>query len=165
MSRLDELQHAFQIAAKNAPLSANTSGIVSITPSDPDASAANIRRLREIIAQYGWPTISMVGVRGASAAAMIVFTARNDSDLQSEALRLMEPLVKRDEVPATYYASMFDVVHTNQRFGMVNECVHGMLLPSKPIEDPEHLDARRATLGLPKLPKFCVSPAGIDSGR
>jgi hypothetical protein len=60
-----------------------------MTPVDVEA---NVRRLREIVAQHGWPTVSMVGFSGSEAAALIALSARSDSAFQAEALRLMKPL-------------------------------------------------------------------------
>ncbi len=107
----------------------------------------------------------MVGVRGATAAGLIALGARNDPAIQAQALGLMEPLLQRDEVPTMYYASLFDALHTPQRFGMMFECVKGLNQSSKPVEDPQHLEERRAALGLPKIPKFCISaPAKTGGG-
>jgi hypothetical protein len=163
MSKLDEYQRLLQSAAKT-PLPQNTSAMSIGLREEPRANEANVRRLREIIAQHGWPTVSMVGVRGATAAGMIASSARSDPAFQAEALRLMEPLLQRDEVPAMFYAGLYDSVHKSQRFGMMMECVKGVIKPSKPLEDPQHLDERRAALGLPKLPQFCNWTIGPKSG-
>jgi hypothetical protein len=155
MARLDEMQQTYSSVAKMPP-SANTGVIVKGLRIDPAETEANVRRLREIIARYGWPTVSMVGVRGATAAGMIANFANKDPGFQAQALALMEPLVRRDEVPTLYYAGLFDYVHTPQRFGTLLDCRQGVFVPSKPIEDPQHLEQRRAALGLVKLPQYCV---------
>ncbi|HEY6457123.1 MAG TPA: M56 family metallopeptidase [Steroidobacteraceae bacterium] len=160
MAKLDELQSLFQKATTGTRLPPDTSANSVGPRMEPGANEANVRRLREIIAQYGWPTVSMVGVRGATAAAWIAVGARNDPAFQAQALGLMEPLLQRDEVPTMYYASLFDALHTPQRFGMIFECVKGVNQPSKPVEDPQHLEERRAALGLPKMAKFCISATG-----
>jgi hypothetical protein len=126
---------------------------------EPGERQANVRRLRQIIAQHGWPTVSMVGVRGSMAASLIVGSTP-DMAFHAEVLRLMEPLLQRDEVSAMDYAMLYDEVHTPQRFGMMSECIKGELKPSKPLEDPQHLDERRAALGLLKLPQFCDWTSG-----
>jgi hypothetical protein len=154
MARLDAMKPP--IAVKQLLAQPNTSFIVSGPHVDPGESAANVQRLKQIIAQYGWPTVSMVGVRGATAAAMIASGANNDPRFQAQVLALMEPLLGRDEVPSLYYAGLFDAVHTPQRFGMLTDCRQGRLVPTKPIEDPQHLEQRRAALGLVKQPQFCV---------
>jgi hypothetical protein len=157
MVRLDEQMQLFQSAARHMASRPNTAFISASPRIDAAQAQANVRRLREIIAQYGWPTVSMVGVRGATAAGLIAFGANDDPAFQAQALALMEPLVQRDEVPTMYYASLYDTVHTPQRFGMKYECKSGVMTPSTPVEDPQHLEQRRAALGLPKQPHFCVS--------
>ncbi len=156
MARLDDMLHVSP-ALQKLPAHPDTVYIVPGPRIEPADSAANVRRLREIIAQYGWPTVSMVGVRGATAAGMIALNPRNDPAFQSQVLALMEPLLQRDEVPTMYYASLFDTVHTPQRYGMKLACRNGLMTPEKPIEDPQHLEQRRAALGLVKQPLLCVS--------
>ena len=163
MSKLDEQMNVFRSVSKRPPLPPNTGGISIGARMEPGANEANARRLREIIAQYGWPTVSMVGVRGATAAGMIAIAYR-DTAFQAEVLSLMEPLLQRDEVPAMYYAALFDAEHTPQRYGNNMECRDGRFEPTKPVEDPQHLAERRAALGLPKLPEYCVSQIDAKGG-
>ncbi len=162
MSRLDEQDALLQVASK-MPARPNHSALAIGPRVEPGVSEANVRRLREIIAQHGWPSVSMVGVRGSTAATLIALRASADTEFHAEVLRLMEPLLQRDEVSAMDYAMLYDEVHTPQRFGMVSECIKGELQPSKPLEDPQHLEERRAALGLVKLPQFCDWPKGIKS--
>ncbi|HEY4340874.1 MAG TPA: M56 family metallopeptidase [Steroidobacteraceae bacterium] len=158
MAQLPAFDQLLKAVSQGAPLPPDTSGISVGPRMEPGSNEAHVRRLKAIIDQYGWPTVSMVGVRGATAAGMIASAARNDPAFQAEVLKLMEPLLRRDEVPTMYYAGMFDAVHMPQRFGMLSECVNGELKPTKPIEDPQHLQERRSALGLPKLAKFCIGP-------
>jgi len=158
MSRLDEQMSAFRDMFKHQPpLPPNTGGIGFGVHIEPGANEANARRLQEIIAQYGWPTVSMVGVRGATAAGLIAYSAPGDQTFQAEVLSLMEPLLRSDEVPAMYYAALFDLVHTPQRYGNDRKCENGRFELTKPVEDPQHLAERRAALGLPILPDLCIS--------
>jgi hypothetical protein len=161
MSRLDEQMSAFQSMFKNQPpLPPNTGGIGFGVHVEPGANEANARRLKEIIAQYGWPTVSMVGVRGATAAGMIAYFVPGDQPFQAEVLGLMEPLLRSDEVPAMYYAALFDRVHSPQRYGNERSCQNGRFKFTKPVEDSPHLAQRRAALGLPVLPDLCISQIG-----
>jgi hypothetical protein len=164
MVRLDEQVQQFQSVAKNLPSRPNTGFIIAAPRVESGESAANVRRLKEIITQYGWPTVSMVGVRGATAAGMIAFSAHDDTAFQAQALALLEPLLQRDEVPTLYYALLFDTVHTPQRFGMFMDCKNGVFVPTKPIEDPQQLEERRTALGLSKQPQFCVSMLDAKGG-
>ncbi len=163
MSGLNDVQQMMKRLSKQPPPTPNTAVVAPITPPSTQMRAGaepNVRRLQEIIAQYGWPTISMVGVRGAHAAAYIAISAADNTDLKPTVLTLMEPLVHRGEVPAADYAMLYDQVHTPQRYGTQVACENGEVEPSKPIEDPGHLDERRAALGLPNRPKLCVLAGG-----
>jgi hypothetical protein len=163
MPGLDAMVHPPVLQKMMSPRP-DTGFIIAGPDIDPAQAAANVRRLKQIIAQYGWPTVSMVGVRGATAAGLIASGARNDPAFQAQVLVLMEPLLQRDEVPTLYYALLFDAVHTPQRFGMQSDCKNGAFVPSKPIEDPPHLEQRRAALGLVKQPHLCVSLVDAKSG-
>ena len=154
ISGLDELQKLMADRFKQQPPPPNTTVITANPPTMNPGAEPNVRRLQDIIAQHGWPTISMVGVGGAHAAAMIALSARDD--FKATALTLMEPLVHQGEIPTAEYAVLYDAVHTLQRYGTQVRCDNGEMKPSKPIEDPDHLDARRAALGLPDRPQFCV---------
>jgi hypothetical protein len=153
ISGLDLLQAALQNSwTKYPPLPPDTSAIV---PSHVNSGTdANVRRLKAIIAEHGWPTVSMVGIRGSSAAALIASGSRSP-EFKAEVLALMEPLIQRDEVSAFDYSRVYDDVHTPQRFGTQMTCENGLLKPTKPVEDPDHLEERRSALGLIKLPQYC----------
>jgi membrane-associated protease RseP (regulator of RpoE activity) len=162
ISGLEQLQAQMRSMSKQPPIPPNTAVISFAPPGSAPlvaVSAANVKRFQAIMAEHGWPTVSMVGVRGARAAALIVMNSK-DPGLQAEALALMEPLMQRDEVPNNEYALVYDMVHTPQRYGTQGACENGQMKPTRPIEDPEHLADRRAALGLVKLPQFCVVAAG-----
>lgn len=157
MSGLQQLEYWIQQLPKAPPpASRNTANapvlVVFRSQAQPfvDAgSARNVRELKQIIAHYGWPTVSMVGYQGAHAAALIAQQATGDPEFQSDALQLMEPLFSADQVRAIDYAVLYDIVHSPQRFGTEVRCVDGHWQPSKPVEDLQHLAARRARVGLP----------------
>ncbi|WP_027864322.1 DUF6624 domain-containing protein [Massilia alkalitolerans] len=60
---------------------------------------ANRSRLKEIVAQHGWPTVAMVGQDGATAAWLIAQHADRDQAFQREVLALMEPLGRKGRHP------------------------------------------------------------------
>src|SRR4051812_7193292 len=51
---------------------------------------ANTERLKEIVRTVGWPTQTMVGKDGETAAFLLVQHADRDKDFQVQALALME---------------------------------------------------------------------------
>jgi len=55
---------------------------------------ANAARLRQIIADYGWPDIYLVGLDGTLAAWFVAQHAIGEPDFQREALRLVQQKVK-----------------------------------------------------------------------
>ncbi|HEV2702590.1 MAG TPA: M56 family metallopeptidase [Steroidobacteraceae bacterium] len=162
MSGLDQLEAMQSSISKQPPPPPNTSVLGTGSSSFNSGSDANVRRLRAIVAQYGWPTVSMVGVRGAHAAGLIVVMS-HDPGFKAEVLALMERLLPHDEVPTQEYAWLYDDVHSPQRFGSQFACVNGVNRPTKPVEDPEHLDERRNALGLFKLPQFCLTAARAEN--
>lgn len=121
--------------------------------------------LREIIARYGWPTRSLVGAKGTSAAFLI---AQHNDSLQPEALRLMRAL-PAGEVSRSDLALLEDRVRVNQGkpqlYGsQLKDSKDGKSLVFDPIDDVEHFDARRASVGLQPLPLYICFMHAV-SGR
>jgi hypothetical protein len=120
-----------------------------------EIDAANTRGMRKIVDEFGWPTISMVGTDGSDAAGMLVQRAR-DLPFMERCLKLMEPLSARGEVSKLDVAFLTDLVLVRrrlpQRYGTQGKQVGGDYVLD-PIEDPEHVEARRAAMGLDTLAK------------
>ncbi len=115
----------------------------------------NNARLRQIIAQHGWPGRALVGEDGADAAWFIAQHVVLDLDLQREALALLEAAAAAGEAQPQQMAMLTDRVRMGAGRPQVYGCIHiggpdGGLVPY-PIEDPEHVEARRAAVGLPPL--------------
>jgi hypothetical protein len=116
--------------------------------------ALNLPRLKAIIQQNGWPTIKLAGTQGANAAWLLAQHADADRDFQMSVLALMEPLVKSGQASAKHVAYLYDRTHTPQRYGTQGACTdHGGWAPRE-TEDPEHVDQRRAELGLPSMAEY-----------
>jgi hypothetical protein len=115
----------------------------------------NNARLREIIAEHGWPGRSLAGDDGAEAAWFIAQHAVLDVDLQRQALALLEAAAAAGEALPAHMAMLTDRVRMAEGKPQVYGCVHvgneqGELVPY-PIEDPDGVEARRAAVGLPPL--------------
>src|SRR5215813_5555986 len=117
---------------------------------------ANAARLREIIAEYGWPDTELAGEDGTLAAWFVAQHSIGEPEFQREALRLVQDKVKDGRVPAAQEAFLYDRIATYeghpQRYG-----TQGVPCPDGQYrrwltEDPEHLNARRAAVGLPPVP-------------
>lgn len=138
-----------------------TEFVSHLKPDDFEPGAPwNVACLKQIIAAHGWPTVSMVGLKGAHGAGLIAVAAEDDPEFQARALALMEPLVGKGEVRKPLYAALFDIVHPTQRYGMVGECGS----PTKPLEDPEHVDERRASMDLPPM-SVCFRVGDLLGGK
>ena len=117
--------------------------------------ARNNARLRDLLAEHGWPGRSLSGDDGAEAAWFIAQHAVLDLDLQREALALLTAAAAAGEAQPAHMAMLTDRVCMAEGRPQVYGCVHvgneqGELVPY-PIADPEQVEARRAAVGLPPL--------------
>lgn len=114
----------------------------------------NTDRLKEIVAEYGWPGRTLVGHRGSSAAWLLVQHARHDRAFQRRALGLMQD-AGPDEVDPHDVAYLTDdlLVGENrpQEYGTKFACRNGELVLVGRVRDRAHVDQRRARAGLETL--------------
>ena len=117
---------------------------------DATVDETNTARLKEIIEQQGWPTVSMVGGKGASAAWLLAQHADKDPAFQEKCLALMRELPE-DEVILWNIALFEERVRMNtgrpQLYGTQFKMSEGNFGPG-PFEDEEHLEERRTAVGL-----------------
>lgn len=123
---------------------------------DTSVDELNTARLKEIIEEQGWPTISLVGKKAASAAWLLAQHADKDPAFQEKCLELMKRLPE-DEVVLWNIALFEDRVRTNtgrpQLYGTQFKMSEGQFGPL-PIEDEEHLEERRAAMGLESFEEY-----------
>ena len=115
----------------------------------------NAARLREIIAEYGWPDTELAGPDGTLAAWFVAQHAIGEPDLQRLALRLVQEKVREGRVPAAQLAYLFDRVAMYegrpQRYGTQSlPCPDGEYRRWT-TEDPERLNERRIAIGMPPV--------------
>lgn len=124
--------------------------------------AKNTEMLKALVAKKGWPTISRMGKRASYAAWLLVQHADHDPAFQLQILRLMEPLVVKDEVNRGNYAYLYDRVRLKisgrQRYGTQVHCEAGKRVPL-PLEAGIDLDAERAEMTLDPIADYI---AGMD---
>lgn len=115
---------------------------------------ANAARLRELIAQHGWPSRARVGEAAARAAWRIVQHAIGEPEF----MRAMLPIVAADpDADAIEVAMLDDRIRVfegrMQRYGTQYDwnAEGTALVPMVGVADPEHVDARRKEIGLPPL--------------
>jgi hypothetical protein len=110
----------------------------------------NQTRLKELIPENGWFTLSEYGIDGTLSAFQIVQHASNDPELQRRALASMEPLLGTDEIDGRAYAVLYDRVAMEegryQRFGsqMICRDGHWTLYPTEELNE---VDERRRDVG------------------
>jgi hypothetical protein len=125
---------------KRAPITAE------MLQTDKDKTA----RLKTIVDAQGWPTISLVGLEASRAAALILIHSP-DHDFQRRLLPGLQKLVDQDKILGAEIADVIDKVLVAegkaQRFGTQFD-YHNDQAVLLPIEDPGHLDERRAQYGL-----------------
>src|SRR5581483_6050730 len=127
-----------------------TQSIKDISLWDDSIDHKNTTRLKEIITQSGWPTITKVGPKASQSAWLIVQHATAEPDFMKRCLGLMQR-VKKGDVAPTNIAFLEDRILTMegklQVYGTQFHTVDGVTTPF-PIEDPEYVDERRARVGL-----------------
>ena len=119
--------------------------------SDDDLAAVDaehLQRLRAIVHQYGWPTISMVGRDGAFAAWLLVQHADQDPEFQRHVLQSMTRLMKTGEVAPQAVAYLHDRLHRPQRYGTQGSCGPAGVWEPREVEELGALDERRRSVGL-----------------
>jgi hypothetical protein len=117
-----------------------------------ESDQARTDRLKEIIAEHGWPTIALVGKDGEDAAWAIAQHSDLDPEFQREALELLRQAVDVDQASPGNLAYLEDRVAVAagepQRYGTQVACTPDGPKPATPIADPSGLDGRRAVAGL-----------------
>lgn len=103
----------------------------------------------------GWPGRALVGDEGAAAAFIILQHAIGSPELQRRGLALMLDAIPEGQANALDAAYLSDriAVHEGraQTFGTQFDWdAQGQLSPA-PVKDPQHLDERRADVGLPPM--------------
>ena len=116
----------------------------------------NTNRLKQIIAEYGWPGKSLVGTDGAHAAWLIVQHATHDLPFMKRSLKLMQGSPPGEVAPADV-ALLTDRLMLKetgkQIYGSQLAMKNGRLVP-EPIQDEQDVDRRRAEVGLMPLPDY-----------
>jgi hypothetical protein len=134
-----------------------------------EVDAANLKRLKHIITQDGFPTAEMVGLDGVAAAWLLTVHAAGDPHLQEKVLEMTKEHVRRGEVSSDQVALLTDDVlgaqGKPQRYGTNFELRDGEFKPA-PMEDEAHVDERRRAAGLITLASYgCILRAMYGSQK
>jgi hypothetical protein len=116
----------------------------------------NTKRLIAIVDRVGWPTQSRFGP-AAAGAAWLILQHSPDYAFQARMLPELERLMRAGQVEGQEYALLYDRVEMHaqrpQRYGSQFVISNGVMRMYQ-AEDPEHLDERRASVGLPPLAEY-----------
>lgn len=112
----------------------------------------NAARLRQIIAQHGWPGNSLVGADGAEAAWLIAQHAIGEPEFMRACLEHLRAAANRADAPAWMAAMLEDRIRMfegkPQVYGTRLEPDNEGRLRCYVIENPEGVDERRTAVGL-----------------
>ena len=126
------------------------------------ADGENLPWLRQVITDVGWPGKSLVGEDGAQAAWLLAQHAGRDPALQRRCLDLLTAAVQRGEATLVQQAYLTDRVLRHegkpQEYGTQATSRDGRLEPQK-LRDPDHVDQRRASVGLGPLAGYLARMA------
>jgi len=128
----------------------------------PEEGVVGKRRVapgRDIVEEEGWPTLTLVGDDGASAAWLLIQHADNDPSFQRTCLDLMKALPPQETVPQ-HIAYLTDRVllaaGQSQVYGTQMEIANGTHQPRN-LRDPATVDQRRAEVGLGSIAEYIHS--------
>ncbi|MFF3326937.1 DUF6624 domain-containing protein [Streptomyces sp. NPDC002889] len=111
----------------------------------------NTAWLKSVVAEHGWPGNTLVGDQGTDDAWLLVQHADRDPEFQRQALELLKAAVEAEDAPARHLAYLTDrvlVAEGKPQLYGTQYTDEGNSLQLQPVRDPEHLDERRAAMGL-----------------
>jgi len=140
--------------AVRAELAADGSLFDGYHPRMAEVHRANAARLREIIAEFGWPGRALVGDDGAEAAWRIAQHSIGEPAFMRRCRDLLDEAGRRGDVPRWQFAYIDDRIRMfegrPQRFGTQFRWGPGGPEPYS-LEDPARVEVWRSELGLPPL--------------
>lgn len=125
----------------------------------------NTERMKKIIEQIGWPTISKVGKDGNRGAWFLAQHSDRDRDFQRKCLALMksQPQGEVDPGNIAYLEDRVLVAEGKpQKYGtQLDWQEEGVIITIKPVEDPENLNKRRAEVGFNSIEEYLGDAARL----
>lgn len=119
--------------------------------------SVNLIKVTKILEKHGWLGPDVIGRQGNSALFLVI--QHSDITVQEKYLPMMREAVKNKKAQGSNLALLEDRVALRQGKKQIygsqigrNEAtgIHYVL----PLEDPDHVDARRAEVGLPPLAEY-----------
>ncbi|SOE02172.1 DUF6624 domain-containing protein [Blastococcus haudaquaticus] len=132
---------------------------------DAEGDAARTERLKEILAEHGWPTYDLVGQDGEDAAWAIAQHSDQDPAFRREALELLRTAVAAGQASPGNLAYLEDRVAVAagqpQTYGTQVGCGPQGPEPATPLADPAAVDGLRTAAGLEPLADYLAEMAEI----
>ena len=119
-----------------------------------ELNRANSSRLRQMIAVFGWPGLTLVGEAGSRAAWRIALYSYAEPDFMRQCRDLIDHATQGNDAPRWQYAIIEDRIRVYegrpQLYG--TQLRHGPQgLEPHPIENEARVNSMRAQAGLPML--------------
>lgn len=158
----EDQKHRAEMTASMMKMS-TASGAPEVLPKEVEAlwdkqaeiDRANRKRLEEILREHGWPGKSLVGEEGATAAFLIL--QHSPLEIQKRYFPLVKEAAAKGEARPAHAAMLEDRIlmyeGKKQIYGTQLRKVEGRM-ELHPVEDEEHVDARRAAVGLGPLAEY-----------
>lgn len=125
---------------------------------DDEGDEARTHRLKQIVAEYGWPTIDLVGEDGADAAWAIAQHSDLDPEFQAAALELLTAAARAGQASWGNVAYLDDRVAVGQgdeqTYGTQIGCRGGRTKLATPLTHPGRVDQLRRRAGLEPLADY-----------
>jgi len=126
--------------------------------------AANIAKIEQILDHKGWPGPDQVGARASTVPFRVIQHA--NPEMENKYLPLMRAAAAEKKAEPASLALLEDRVAVREKRGQIygsqvrrNELTGKWTL--EPIEDPSHVDVRRAEMGMVPLAQY-LKPLGIE---
>lgn len=159
LQRMDQDQRARKAVVDSIKASIDGKPSALMVDNSRRIDQANREWLRTQIELVGWPLISDVGEDGANAAWLIAQHSDDDRDFQRTCLDLMQK-APNGEVAKISIAYLVDEVLLSmgkkQQYGTQVMRRGGEFRPAA-VDEPENLDARRASIGLQSMEVYLSS--------
>jgi outer membrane protein assembly factor BamB len=135
----------------------NSKELAALWKEQAEIDSRLLKRLEEIIKQYGWPGVSMVGREASLAAFLIIQHA--DYEYQKKYFPLINEAMKKGEIEPGHVALLEDRILMHEG----KKQIYGSQLRKNektgkyemwPVEDEENLDKRRASVGLEPIAEY-----------
>ncbi|NNC83730.1 MAG: hypothetical protein HKN79_09135, partial [Flavobacteriales bacterium] len=127
------------------------------------ADRAHTQRMKEIVAEYGWPTFEKVGPMASRSAWVLVQHADRDPFFQAECLALMEEALEAEQVYPRNYAYLYDRVQVafgeKQLYATQSTSNNGLWEGHfQPIAQESQVQERREDMGITRhVEEYAVS--------